>query len=173
MAIYDGTVAAWDSKYIYQRARPSAAAALGVTLPDTPSYPDEYAVAAGAAETVLAYIFPNDAAVFTAWAEEGARSRPVAGVAYPSEVAAGLALGRRVGERAVARGKADGSDATWTGSILDITSAYRRRPGRAAGRHLQAVDADRGRPVPPWPTTGTGLRADGARPGRGQELPTH
>jgi hypothetical protein len=38
-------------------------------------------------------------------------------VAYPGDVAAGLALGRQVGERVVAWGRADGSDATWTGSV--------------------------------------------------------
>jgi membrane-associated phospholipid phosphatase len=127
VAIYDGTVAAWDSKYAHQRARPSALGAelaLGVALPNSPSYPDEHAVAAGAAEVVLASIFPNDAATFAAWADEAAQSRLAAGVAYPSDVAAGLALGRRVGERAVAWGKADGSDATWDGGVPDETGLW-------------------------------------------------
>src|SRR5207247_955352 len=79
--------------------------------------PDERAVAAGAASTVLAYVFPADADAIAAWADEAARSRLEAGVAYPSDVAAGLALGRQVGERAVAWGRADGSDAIWTGSV--------------------------------------------------------
>ena len=127
VAIYDGTVAAWDSKYTYQRARPSAHGvepAPGVTPLDSPSYPDEHAVAAGAAETVLAYIYPNDAAMFATWADEAAQSRLAAGVAYPSDVSAGLALGRQVGERAVAWGKADGSDATWAGSVPDETGMW-------------------------------------------------
>jgi membrane-associated phospholipid phosphatase len=120
VGIYDGTVAAWDSKYTYQRARPGtlgAELAPGVPLPASPSYPDEYAVAAGVAETLLGYVFPDDAALFAAWADEAAHSRLAAGVAYPSDVAAGRTLGRRVGERAVAWGRADGSDARWTGSV--------------------------------------------------------
>jgi membrane-associated phospholipid phosphatase len=119
-AIYDATVAAWDSKYAFNRTRPSErepALATVIATPASPSYPDEWAVAAGAASTVLAYVFPADAAVFAAWAEEAAQSRLEAGVAYPSDVAAGLELGRQVGERAVALGRADNSDAVWTGSV--------------------------------------------------------
>jgi len=74
-------------------------------------------VTAGAASTVLSYIFPSDATTFADLAAEAARSRVEAGVAYPSDVAAGLALGRQVGERVVAWGRADGSDAVWTGSV--------------------------------------------------------
>jgi hypothetical protein len=113
VAMYDGIIAAWDSKYTYNRARPSTAGgpAAAVDVPNSPSYPDEHAVAAGAASTVLSYVFPDDAAMFAGLADEAAKSRLEAGVAYPSDVAAGLALGRQVGDRVVAWGRADGSDA--------------------------------------------------------------
>jgi membrane-associated phospholipid phosphatase len=119
VAIDDATVAAWDSKYAYNRPRPSAIIPSLATIPSpaSPSYPDEHAVAAGAASTVLAYVFPADAELFQTWADEAARSRLEAGVAYPSDVSAGLDLGRRVGDRAVAWGSEDGSDAKWTGSV--------------------------------------------------------
>ena len=51
-----------------------------------------------------------------ALAEEAATSRLWAGASYPSDVEAGLALGQEVGKLAEARGRADGSDATWDGS---------------------------------------------------------
>lgn len=120
VAIYDGMVAAWDSKHTYNRARPSTdvgAPAPAIAAPNSPSYPDEHAVAAGAAAAVLSYVFPSDTAMFTSLADEAARSRLEAGVAYPSDVSAGLALGRNVGERVVAWGRTDGSDAAWTGSV--------------------------------------------------------
>jgi PAP2 superfamily len=119
VAIYDATIAAWDTKYAYNRPRPSdSEPGLGaIPTPASPSYPDEHAVAAGAASTVLAYIFPTDAETFAAWATEAARSRLEAGVAYPSDVSAGLDLGRQIGERAVAQGRADGSDAVWSGGV--------------------------------------------------------
>jgi membrane-associated phospholipid phosphatase len=121
VAVYDATVAAWDSKYAYNRPRPAAldASIAAIPTPASPAYPEERAVAAGAASTVLAYIFPSDADLFASWADEAAQSRVDAGVAYPSDVTAGLALGRQVGDRAVAWGKADGSDAVWSGSVPD------------------------------------------------------
>ncbi len=119
-AIYDAMVAAWDSKYAYNRPRPNKAdASLTTELPDppSPSYPAEHAVAAGTAATVLSYLFPDRASYFADKAEEAGRSRVLAGVQYPSDVSAGLELGRKVAALVVERGKADGSDAKWTGSV--------------------------------------------------------
>jgi hypothetical protein len=116
VAISDAVAAATDSQQTYNRARPALASAA-IAAPTTPGYPDERAAAAGAAEVVLAYVFPSDADLFTTWAAEAAHSRVDAGVAYPSDSTAGLDLGRNVGERAVAWGHSDGSDAKWTGSV--------------------------------------------------------
>jgi len=41
----------------------------------------------------------------------------MAGVAYPSDVAAGMQLGRAVADLVIARAKTDGSDLPWTGSV--------------------------------------------------------
>jgi membrane-associated phospholipid phosphatase len=120
VAIYDALVAAWDSKYEYNRKRPSEVdGKLTTELPNprSPSYPAEHAVAAGAAAEVLSYIFPDRASDFAAKAEEAGRSRVLAGVQYPSDISAGFELGRRVAARVIERGKADGSDAKWTGSV--------------------------------------------------------
>jgi membrane-associated phospholipid phosphatase len=120
VAIADATVAAWDTKYAYKRARPAEFKRdLDVALPApaSPAYPSEHAVAAGAASTVLSHIFAADAATFAGWAEEAGRSRLLAGTDYPSDVAAGLELGRQVGAVVVEWAKADGSDAIWDGVI--------------------------------------------------------
>ena len=120
VAIYDAMVAAWDAKYAYNRSRPSAVdrqLQTVVATPHSPSYPSEHAVAAGAAAAVLTYIFPNDARVLADKAEEAGRSRLLAGVQYPSDVAAGLALGRAVAARVIERAKTDGTDAQWTGTV--------------------------------------------------------
>ena len=61
-AISDAMVAAWDSKYTYNRAHPSdldPAVAPVVAVPKNPSYPSEHAAAAGAAAAVLEYLFPD------------------------------------------------------------------------------------------------------------------
>src|SRR5882724_3778186 len=120
VAIYDSIVAAWDSKHAYNRPRPSAFDSTLTTVtptPKSPSYPSEEAAAAGAAASVLAYIFPDRAEFFAQKADEAGRSLLIAGIAYPSDVSAGLELGRKVAAQVIERGKADGSDAKWTGSV--------------------------------------------------------
>src|SRR5215475_4363293 len=120
VAIYDALVAAWDSKYHYNRKRPSEVdASLTTELPNprSPSYPAEHAVAAGAAAAVLSSLFPDQSSYFADKAAEATRSRLLAGVQYPSDISAGLELGRQVAARVIERGKTDGSDAKWTGSV--------------------------------------------------------
>jgi membrane-associated phospholipid phosphatase len=120
VAIYDAMVAAWDAKYAYKRPYPTAARANLTTVvanPPSPSYPSEHAVAAGAASEVLAYLFPDRAAWFREQAEAAAHSRILAGVNYTSDVAAGSELGKQVAALVIERGKSDGSDAKWTGSV--------------------------------------------------------
>ena len=120
VAMHDAMVAAWDSKYAYNRQRPSAvdrAVAPSLTVPNSPSYPAEHAVAAGAAEAVLSYLFPTEADAFKSLAEEAGRSRLFAGVHYPSDVSAGLELGRAVGRRVAEHAAADGFNIPWTGTV--------------------------------------------------------
>jgi membrane-associated phospholipid phosphatase len=119
-AIDDAVGAAWTAKQAIKRPRPSqvdASIAPAISVPPSPSYPSDHAAAAAAASEVLGYIFPDRAVAFAAKAEEAMRTRLLAGVEYPSDLAAGRALGRKAAVLAVARGKADGSDRKWTGSV--------------------------------------------------------
>src|SRR5262245_11629636 len=120
VAIYDAMVSAWRLKYLHKRIRPSALNSSLTTVlpnPNSPSYPSEHAVAAGAASAVLGYFFPADAEFFRTKAEEAGRSRLLAGVNYPSDVSAGLELGRALAELVIERARTDGSDAVFTGTI--------------------------------------------------------
>ena len=120
MAMYDATIAAWESKYYYQRLRPSEMnhkLPTAVDVPNSPSYPSEHAAAAQAAATVLAYFLPNEAQAFQTMADQAGWSRVLAGVQFPSDYYAGADLGRRVAERVIAKANADGSDAVWSGTI--------------------------------------------------------
>ena len=119
-AVYDATVATWDSKYYYKRFHPSQVdffVPTALPVPNSPSYPSEHAAAGAAAATVLAYFFPAEAQAFQAMAEEQGLSRVRAGLQFPSDNTAGLALGRAVGAAVVAKAKLDGSDAVWTGTV--------------------------------------------------------
>ena len=120
VAIYDAIIAAWDAKYTYRRSRPSAydsrLAALGAQ-PHSPAYPSEHAVVAGAATAILTDLFPDTARLFDDLAEEAGKSRLLAGAHYPSDVTAGLALGRAVASLVLERARSDGSQATWAGTV--------------------------------------------------------
>ncbi|MFN8511135.1 MAG: vanadium-dependent haloperoxidase [Thermomicrobiales bacterium] len=136
VAIYDATIAAWDNKYHYNRKRPSEAnpqLTTALPVPNSPSYPCEHSAAAGAAATVLSYLYPADAAIFEQGATEVGRSRQVAGLAYPSDVSAGFAIGRAVGEMVVARARADGSDKAWGGSVPTGPNTWKPAPNTTPG----------------------------------------
>ena len=158
IAIYDAMVAAWDSKYAYQRPRPSAVKAGLITVlanPSSPSYPAEHAVAAGAASEVLAYVFPDRAAFFREQAEEAARSRITAGVNYPSDIEQGLALGKQVAALVIARGRSDGTDAKWAGSVPGgpgkWTGTNPILPVAGTWKPWVLSSPDEFRPAPPFP----------------------
>lgn len=156
MAVYDATVAAWNAKQTYRRARPSAAdptIRARVPVPSNPSYPSDYAATAAAAAAVLAYLVPGEAAHFQSLAEEAGRSRLYAGVEYPSDYFAGLELGRRVAEQVIAKARADGSDAVWAGSVPEGSCMWTgTNPGNvtASGwRPVLLASPSEFRPPPP------------------------
>jgi membrane-associated phospholipid phosphatase len=120
VAIYDSTIAAWGSKYAWNRPSPSAfdsSIKPLTSIPNVPVYPSEHAVVAGAVSVVMAYLFPAMGETYADLAEEAARSRVFAGAAFPSDVNAGLQLGRQVGQMVVAYAMADGSNTPFTGSF--------------------------------------------------------
>jgi membrane-associated phospholipid phosphatase len=120
VAVYDAMVAAWDSKYKHKRRRPTEIETRltpVVSVPESPSFPAEHAVAAGAASAVLSYLFPDKINFLAERAEECGKSRLLAGVQFRSDVTAGLKIGREVAALVIERAKKDGSDAKWTGSV--------------------------------------------------------
>ena len=120
VAAYDAMVAAWDSKYAYNRKHPRELdPSLKTVLPDpaSPSYPSEHAVMAGAAATILSYLFPDSQDNWNSLADEASRSRLAAGLNFPTDMLRGLELGRLVADQVVARAKTDGTDAVWKGTV--------------------------------------------------------
>src|ERR1700737_4719774 len=107
VAMYDALIAAWYWKYVYNRRRPSqrdSGLRTAIPNPRSPSYPSEYATVASAAATVLSSVLsaPYNAAL-SSLVDEAVHSRLVAGVEYPSDVAAGLWLGQQGGQAVLQR----------------------------------------------------------------------
>jgi membrane-associated phospholipid phosphatase len=118
-SLNDAIIAAWDSKYIYNRPRPSQIdnhLHPAVAVPDSPSYPSDFAAAAAVSAAVLDYLFPDDKAAIDTMAARAADSRPLAGVEFPSDVSAGTTLGNAIGTAAVSRAQNDGFSTLFTGS---------------------------------------------------------
>jgi membrane-associated phospholipid phosphatase len=175
VTLCDTLVATEDARMAFPRPGPSADRAI-VPLGRTPispsSFPSEHAAVARAAATVLAYLFPdepNDA--LQSLADEAALSRLTAGRAFRSDVDAGEAIGRAVGERAVAHGKADGSETSWDGSgrLTDPGSWQPTPPGffqqpieplAGTWRTWVLTSGDQYRPAPPPPSRSPAWQAE-------------
>jgi hypothetical protein len=103
-AIYDATVAAWDTKYAHNRPRPFAADKRIVVhsqKPESPSYPCEHSVAAGVAVTIFSHFYPKLADSVNRMAQRQMNSRIAAGTAFPSDTQAGFELGKKIAEKEI------------------------------------------------------------------------
>ena len=119
-ALDDAVAATWHHRQSAGRPGPVVIDPLikaTIQDPGGSSFPSDYAAAAVAASVVLAYIFPTRAKEFAARAEEAMQARLLAGVEYPSDVAAGRIVGQTIAALALARGGSDQSDAKWSGSV--------------------------------------------------------
>ena len=141
VAMYDAVIATWYWKYHYDVEPPSGVKAM-VPAGADPSYPSEHAAIAGAASRVIQYLYPNESKErLDQLADAAGLSRVNAGVNTPSDVAAGLDLGRKVADAVIAYGKADGSDKKWDG---------KRPPGITDTRNFwQPVEGQVSQPVEP------------------------
>jgi membrane-associated phospholipid phosphatase len=132
VAIYDATIAAWHAKYQYNRERPDPSKDGIKQLlapPQTPSYPCEHSVTAGAGATMLAYLFPAKADSIITAAKKIGESRVLAGVQYPSDVKAGFDLGVEVANYVIEHwAKSDGGTNRWGGKIPTESGYWKGKP---------------------------------------------
>jgi membrane-associated phospholipid phosphatase len=164
------SVAMNDALVIAARSRPRATGrpapcrrrpwlSLGRCVSDGPLPPS--AVAAGAAARVLGELLPARANELAQLEQEASRSRLFAGAAYASDVRAGLALGRAIGELAVGRARNDRSDtqgavvpppgdATWIPTPPAFAPALEPFAGTWRTWNLRAGDELRPPAPPPY-----------------------
>ncbi|KAA0988942.1 phosphatase PAP2 family protein [Dyadobacter aurulentus] len=114
VAQYDALVSAWNYKFKYRRPAPSKTdGGIKTLLPvtDLPSYPSEDAVVAEASFQILKAMFPGEVPYLEQKLKEHKESRMWAGMNVASDIEAGSALGKAVGEKIMARAKTDGMGA--------------------------------------------------------------
>jgi membrane-associated phospholipid phosphatase len=103
-AIYDATIAAWDTKYTYNRPRPfdiGSNVRIFAPKPESPSYPCEHSVAAGVAVALISHFYPDLSDSVNRMAQQLMTSRIAAGVAFPSDTRAGFELGKKVAKKEI------------------------------------------------------------------------
>ena len=113
MAIMDGGISCWDAKYYYHYPRPIQLIQGFETIAGTPNFPaytSGHSVFSSAAAEVLAYIFPQEAALVRGWAEEAAISRNYGGIHWTFDSIVGTEQGKNVANYTIDKAKLDGAD---------------------------------------------------------------
>ncbi|MBO9200084.1 MULTISPECIES: phosphatase PAP2 family protein [Niastella] len=112
MSLMDAAIVCWDTKFFYFNPRPCQLNPKIKTLtgvPNFPAYISGHSTFSGAAATILSYIVPERAGAYDDLAREASLSRMYAGIHYRADCEVGLETGKKVGDYAVQKGKADGA----------------------------------------------------------------
>ena len=136
-AMEDAVIAAYHWKYEYDRKAPKGDSAVERSA--DPSYPSEHAAIAGVASRLIAHLYPEyPAARLDERAEDVAQARVAAGANYPSDVEAGLKLGRAIAERYIEKAKHDGYTRKWDGKRPRGPEHWEPPPG-STGQPIQPL----------------------------------
>ncbi len=156
VAIYDATVAAWDTKYTYNRQRPFVVdkrVSVHAIKPESPSYPCEHSVAAGAASTIIAHFFPALADSVQRMAQRVMDARIAAGMAFPSDTRAGFELGRQIAAKEIEHTKGFLNNTAWDGKRPDRpglwNGPFAMLPGAGTSKTIVLKAGNQFRPGPP------------------------
>lgn len=156
VAIYDATIAAWDTKYAHKKPRPyEVDKRIKALLPKTesPSYPCEYSVAAGAAATVISKFYPHLTDSVSKMAQRVMNARVAAGMAFSTDTEAGYELGKRIALKEIEHTKDYVCTTPWDRKIPEGKNywrgAYAMHPMAKKNRTIVLDSASQFRPGPP------------------------
>lgn len=111
VAQFEALKSAWYYKYLYNRNAPyKNDSGIESLMPETdlPSYPSEDAVLSGVSVEILKALFPAAVEEITLKAAEQRNAALWSGKAAPSDISAGLALGKAVAAQIMTRAGSDG-----------------------------------------------------------------
>jgi hypothetical protein len=154
--IYDATIVGWDTKYAFKRIRPFEAdrrIKVLIPKPESPSYPCEYSIAAGAAVTIFSKFYPALSDSVNKMATQLMQSRIAAGVAFTSDTRAGFELGKRIAEKAILDTKDFINTEIWDGTIPEGPQRWRGKfamlPMAGKNKTMVLSSSSEYRPAPP------------------------
>jgi hypothetical protein len=155
-SIYDATIAAWDTKYLYKTKRPyeidKRIQRFGA-IPESPSYPCEHSVAAGAAVTIFSHFYPQMADSINKMAQECMASRVAAGLAFPADTKAGFELGKRIAEKEIEATRDYVSKEVWDGKVPEGPQKWKGKfamyPTAGKNKTVVLTSGSELRPPPP------------------------
>jgi len=113
MAMMDGGISCWDTKYYYHYPRPINLIPGFKTIlgtPNFPAYTSGHSVFSASGAEVLTYIFPEEGSIFREWALEAALSRLYGGIHWRFDAEAGTAQGIAVANYTIDVARNDGGD---------------------------------------------------------------
>jgi hypothetical protein len=155
-ATFDAIIAAWDTKYAYNRPRPFNAdnrIKSYLPKPESPSYPCEYSVAAGVASTIISHFYPHLADSVKKLAQQAIDSRIASGTAFPSDARAGFDLGKKIAEKEIEYTKNYITTSQWDGKTPDRHGAWRGKfamqPMAGLNKTVVLTSGSEFRPGPP------------------------
>jgi hypothetical protein len=155
-AIYDATIAGWDTKYFYKRPRPfntDNRIKAYVLKPESPSYPCEYSIAAGVAVTIISHFYPRLTDSVNHMAQQLMASRVAGGVAFPDDTRAGFELGKKIAEKEIDYTRDYVYKAPWDGKMPEGPQFWRGKFAMfpLAGKNKTVVldSSSEFRPAPP------------------------
>lgn len=112
MALHDGAVACWDTKYTYFNPRPTQLdpkLRTGIGLPNFPAYESGHSVFSGAAAEILSYLFPEGASYFAEQRDEAALSRLYGAIHFRSDIEVGKTHGIAIAGYTLRFARTDGA----------------------------------------------------------------
>jgi len=155
-ATYDATIAAWDTKYAYNRPRPFTADSrvkVYAVKPESPSYPCEHSVAAGVAVAIISHFYPAMADSVNRLAQQVMSSRIAAGVAFPSDTRAGFELGQKIAEKEIEITKDFITKTVWDRKMPDGPNVWKGKspmyPLAGLNKTVVLTSGSQYRPGPP------------------------
>ncbi|HET9317210.1 MAG TPA: phosphatase PAP2 family protein [Vicinamibacteria bacterium] len=130
VAQFEALKSAWYDMYLYNRPAPSRvdSGVQALANADVPAYPSADAVMSGVNETLMRLLFPAAVDEIARHAQDQRNAAVWSGKAAPSDVEAGVALGRSVAAVFQARAASDGmrtaggSRAIWDGMAAAATA---------------------------------------------------